>query len=404
MTLSYGLIYFMHTHTTRYHSLRIILYVLYLAPAAYGMRTHGLSIDQITHPNHSATNQELANTTAEHIDQFLASHTFPEARVDTDLAIEFLKEDDSTQETDEHLSDTDMDNESRKEAQQAMARMARLPSTQYARHTRTTTHTTSTFFLSKNETTQEEQSTTLQQTTLCEHLSQDAFRIANACNNSWTRSSTTCLCVVLRNRQHYARKFVFHNRNNQASLPTSMRKKAAELRYEVGDSDAGHAEVQLIRFLLQRTQQSPHGNRYTHILGMGCNRLHCKECDCLFKLFLGKNYHENFTAAMKKNSGDEAMPIIEVLPPTIQPQGISMVIPEVAYTFVSVHKQAAIQNKYTPLYRLSTFMKTAINEKSNLPLPHFSKDRFNVKKEEEDKKDNKRRRSQTAVHPAGGEE
>ncbi len=45
-----------------------------------------------------------------------------------------------------------------------------------------------------------------------------------------------------------------------------------------------------------------------HILGIGCSRLHCKECDSLLKLGLGKDYYK-FTATMKLEAPSPQVPI-----------------------------------------------------------------------------------------------
>jgi hypothetical protein len=118
---------------------------------------------------------------------------------------------------------------------------------------------------------------------LSSKLAKDAFRIANAHGHRRTRESTTCLCVTLRDEKKYAKKFVFHNGSDK--MKDSMANVAHTLCYSIRTGYQAHAEVEFIEFLLHRSKQNK--NRYTHILGMGCSRPHCEECDCQFKLYLG---------------------------------------------------------------------------------------------------------------------
>jgi hypothetical protein len=87
--------------------------------------------------------------------------------------------------------------------------------------------------------------------------------------------------------------------------------QAESMNYGIRNVHRAHAEAQFLDFLLYRvrerareesaTEKTKH-LRYTHILGMGCSRQHCQECNALLKLFLGKNYYP-YTAAMRRVLG-----------------------------------------------------------------------------------------------------
>jgi hypothetical protein len=210
---------------------------------------------------------------------------------------------------------------------------------------------------------------------LSSKLAKDAFRIANAHKHARTRDPTTCLCVVLRDKERYAKKFVFHN--GPEAMHKSMNDKAVDLNYAARTGYQAHAEVEFIEFLLHRYKQNK--ERYTHILGMGCSRQHCKECDCLLQLFLGKNCHE-FIAAMQKEAVLEpktSTPTIEELSQE-EGDGVKMTVPEESQVFKVVHKEEAIQDKTYPNYRLSEDMQQEIRNKASLPDLNFSDGRFQI--------------------------
>ena len=54
---------------------------------------------------------------------------------------------------------------------------------------------------------------------------------------------------------------------------------------------------------------------YTHLVGMGCRKPHCAECDCLFRLILGKNYG-TIPAAVKACGDPPLVAIIHSEPPS----------------------------------------------------------------------------------------
>ena len=149
-----------------------------------------------------------------------------------------------------------------------------------------------------------------------------------------------------------------------------MAKKAQELRYGIRTGYQAHAEAEFIQFLLQREQQNE--ERYTHILGVGCSRMHCRECDALLQLFLGKGYHR-FTAAAK---------IEERTPPVISNTESGCVIrSEVKASWVYEKEAVSQSSSRSQRYYLSRPLRSHINKKTGFDI-NFSTDRFVVKEEE----------------------
>lgn len=133
-------------------------------------------------------------------------------------------------------------------------------------------------------------------------LANDAKKIHEAVHSSQSRGGTTILCVALVDANGHVRKFSFCN--HQGSMPLGCFHKAKELGYDEGSMDKEqaqrhiHAEVQFLEFLYTRNATQ---ERYTHLLGMGCSRQHCKECDGVLRLILGNTYRD-FTAAADNES------------------------------------------------------------------------------------------------------
>jgi hypothetical protein len=119
-------------------------------------------------------------------------------------------------------------------------------------------------------------------------LAEEAVEINAAESNAGKKSGTTIFCVALMDRYHYVKKFAFCNSDNKP-MPPDMRKKAVELGYDVIKADQSHAEGQFVQFLCDR--ECRHKGLYTHIVGMGCDRQHCDQCDCLLRLVLGTDYY-----------------------------------------------------------------------------------------------------------------
>ena len=202
---------------------------------------------------------------------------------------------------------------------------------------------------------------------LCEKLARDACHMANAHTSAITRSATTCLCVVLRDIDGRANKFVFHN--GKEKMNTTMAQKAEKLKYAIRTGYQAHAEAAFIQFLLQREQQN--AERYTHILGMGCSRRHCKECDYLMKLSLGKQY-PRFTAAM---CAEALLPVV-----TNVEDGCD-IRPKEHATLVHENNAVKTDGRRSDLYYLPKVLQEYICKKVALALD-FSSDRFTIKNEE----------------------
>lgn len=79
---------------------------------------------------------------------------------------------------------------------------------------------------------------------LCVKLARDAFKIANTHTSHRTRESTTCLCIVLRDREENTRKFMFHNGERVAP---SIKNEEGKLGYS-SIRYKGHAEAQFVNF------------------------------------------------------------------------------------------------------------------------------------------------------------
>jgi hypothetical protein len=331
--------------------------------AVYGVEVSGLSIKQnvqgatLVHPDSPVVR----------LDELLGKYPFLEAHIDEKVEILFSGEDSSSQGSDSELTDTDKESERAddQEAQSGWGRFALNTSPNKNDSKRT-------YFLQKEDGIGTDPSSFTMN--LCSKLAKDALCIANAHKHARTRESTTCLCVVLRDKDKHAKKFVFHNGSDKMN-PT-MKGKAQELDYAVRTGYQAHAEAEFMQFLLQRIQQN--SGRYTHILGMGCSRPHCKECNCLWKLFLGSNYHK-FTAAMKKEASDSevVMPIIKELSQE-EGDGIRVTVPEESQVFKVVHEEEAVQDKNYGKYRLSEVLKDHIKLKTNCQSLDFSDERFKI--------------------------
>ncbi|MEM9981791.1 MAG: hypothetical protein AAF734_04785 [Bacteroidota bacterium] len=113
----------------------------------------------------------------------------------------------------------------------------------------------------------------------------DAFEIWSQLTEK-ARQGTTVQCVDLKTRHASVKKFCF---TNNLTIPRKIFDKATELGYDLAATEGGHAEVQLIQFLCDRAKK--HGDYYTDVVAMGCNRKHCARCDVFLQLFLGKSYH-----------------------------------------------------------------------------------------------------------------
>jgi hypothetical protein len=128
-------------------------------------------------------------------------------------------------------------------------------------------------------------------------LAMEAKEILEAEDNSVTRDKTAVFCVALRNKQSYCKKFAFHS--GEKAMGPNMFRTAENLGYDVIQAEQSHAEGQFLQFLRKRR------GHYTHIMGMGCSKKHCAECDCLMSFLLGEGY-STFTAAVNDGKGKGA--------------------------------------------------------------------------------------------------
>jgi hypothetical protein len=334
------------------------------------LQLRGLNIEHLLVPNASNPGAAVP-ADEEYLDGMLRSVTFPDAIIEEKVLTILTEHPTECSDTDESVE------EARKDSQGIRFPVSKFTS-EYVGYS-------SKIWLRSSEIRHEDQ--TLAQITenLCRKLAKDAFCIANAHPNARTRESTTCLCVVLRDEEKRAKKLVFHNSNNK--MQPRMRAKAEELMYGIRNAHIAHAEAQFIDFLLYRAKQraaeikregQTKHPRYTHILGMGCSKKHCQECDTLCKLFLGEGYVA-CTSASSQLSGseqDEQMPLIET---TTQEVGVDLAMTTVQKYQVAFQGAAVRSgNQRSPNYRVSSAFQASICEKSALPL-NFSAARFNIR-------------------------
>lgn len=326
--------------------------------AVYGIDVSGLSIQSIAAPLYDATytGNYKNNKGLEHLNDILRdSHYRPNEGVGVSIS---LLEDDII----DSESSTDTDEEGRLENNEEKQSGAWISFAMNNTELESTAKNSTQYKLSKNEVNTNQGSFT---ENLCSKLARDTYHIANAHTSPFTRSATTCLCVVLRDQSGYAKKFVFHNGKDK--MGASMAQKAEELKYAI--RTGAHAEAEFIQFLLQRNQQNV--ARYTHVLGIGCSRKHCIECDCLLKLFLGKTYYM-FTAAMRE---EHALPVV-----TDTEKGCNTcpkIHAELIYRSNAINKDGKRSNRYY----LPQVLQEHIKEKVALDLD-FSADRFKIEDEE----------------------
>jgi uncharacterized membrane protein YkoI len=231
-----------------------------------------------------------------------------------------------------------------------------------------------------------EQDLPLRTTTLCRELALDACEMANSHKSEGTRERTTCLCVVLWNsHDNYGRRLAFCN---GIAFPSHVKKFNTENKkddhlygkYQLVDNKpsnntGGHAETKLIDFLLNCKK------RYTHLLGVGCSRPHCKECDVLFQVLLGCDYHQ-FTAAMKKTTSNDVAPTFE----RNEDNKLNMKIAQEQHTFEVQEGKTAVRthSSTSDMYPLSKAIREEIQLQSkalNDPNVYVFGDRLNTKME-----------------------
>ncbi len=347
--------------------LRFLLIIWVLGCHAYGIEVElrGLNIEQILAPSATKSNVEVPENTT-HFDVMLQHYPFSASIIDEQVVV-------TMPESPAQLSDTDQSIEEEKQEMLGslpikFASKFNVDQSQIPLKASEIDHSQPPDQIIRD---------------LCFKLSQDAFRIANAHKSARTREATTRLCIILRDEEQCAKKLVFHNSTGE--MQSSMRQKANDLGYGIRNAHLAHAEVQLIDFLVHRAQQRANEMektgqavkpRYTHILGMGCSRKHCQECNALCKLFLGKNYSQ-FTAATSKLKGHESIPVVEALAQEDEAD-LKMTIPAAVQRFKVVTKEEAIRNgnNKSTNYRLTEKVQKCIQGKCGLTLD-FTNPRFN---------------------------
>ncbi len=349
------------------HIGRFLLLFVVLAHDSRGveLQLRGLNIEQLLVPNTSNSAVKVP-VEARHLDDMLQPCIFPAATIDEEVTVILT----------EHLTEHSDTDESIKEEEKEI-KFSFLKFTSKYSGDRLKTR------LRPSEIDQNRRPGQITED-LCRQLAKDAFRIANAHHNARTREATTCLCVVLRDEDQGAKKLVFHNSTDE--MQPSMRAKANELMYGIRNAHLAHAEAQFIDFLLYRARQRKdeieHEKKarhpsYTHILGMGCSRNHCQECDALCKLFLGEGYTAH-TSALSELSSSKQIPSIETMP---QEEGadLTMTIPVQKYQVAFQGAAVRSGGQHSANYRLSERLQASIRGKSSLVHLDFSALRFHVR-------------------------
>ena len=377
----------MHTYFRCYFC-TLFLFV-FLAPSAYCVRFQGLELDLISRlapdTNSSTTAPDVDEAkSVQYLDELFRDYSFYDTAT---KSIDIILGTDNL--TEASLSDTDNEKipkQIRRIQEKSISREAQKVGTYNASRTpprrkkrdiggqsveRLPYNAKNNYLQEKEVKVSNEESMTRK--LLCTKLAKDALDISIMHHSARTRDATTCLCVVLVDKHRRAKKFVFHNKDG--SLQRTMREKAEELGYDIINAEQAHAAGEFMQFLLGRKQESP--GRYTHILGMGCSRPHCAECDSLLKLFLGQEYNK-FTAAMCVASA-----VVPSLP-TVEKQEESVLVTFPALTYTAAGKSDAIEKKRHDNYYLSDYLKEALQVSCKLRDLKFGS-RFTKKNESVEK-------------------
>jgi hypothetical protein len=219
-------------------------------------------------------------------------------------------------------------------------------------------------------------------------LSLDARIILDADQSERSKNSTAILCVVLRDQSGCLKKFVFHNGQEAMSGPN--RTMAHELGYDIIQAEQSHAEGQFLQFLHKRNRERP--GHYTHIVGMGCSKKHCAECNAFLELLIGPNFHD-ITASIdhgKAQAVTNPSPI--PLNYELKQEGNGIFSYSVNFMrglyFNIVEKKQAIDaaNQLYDRYYLPESSKKKIkeltgNENLDLSASRFSKEEMNIKQQ-----------------------
>ncbi len=147
-----------------------------------------------------------------------------------------------------------------------------------------------------------------------------------------------------------------------------MRKKASHLKYHIIHAEHAHAEGEFVQFLLKRNTKEE-AETYTHVIGMGCSRQHCPECNCLLKLALGESYY-NFTASLSDNR-DEKEQVEVKLSPDIENQ--VLIDRSCQGTVPILYGANASSSKYFRQFSLKKMLSTWIGTITNIQIPNMER-------------------------------
>lgn len=128
--------------------------------------------------------------------------------------------------------------------------------------------------------------------TLRHRLSEDALYMVNKLQGR-NRRYTTYICVALKEENHIKR-FVFHN-GERSDIGEEICIAVKERGYHLVQAERAHAEGQFLQYIFQEA------GKYSHVIGIGCSRLYCPECDCLLSLLLGATWRSIASAATRSD-------------------------------------------------------------------------------------------------------
>ena len=202
----------------------LLFYLLNPITAVYGIEVHGLNITKIGAPLYSYSPSDSPKR-ADYIDEILKDLFYNRMIWSHNVTVSLVERDISNPESGSELTNTDLESigiekevvtESQKASSNKIFSFAlnTPPNRNDSRKEN---------LLRDNEVNTDENKFTKH---LCKKLAKDALQIAHAHPNAITRSATTCLCVVLRDKDGYAKKFVFHNGKDKMS--NTMEQKAQE--------------------------------------------------------------------------------------------------------------------------------------------------------------------------------
>lgn len=186
----------------------------------------------------------------------------------------------------------------------------------------------------------------------------DALEIWS-CLASIQQKQTTVLCVDLRTKHNHIKRFCFFS--GESSIALSTQKKAENLKYDVIKTKGGHAELQLIQFLCDRSIKHP--GYYEHIVAMGCSRLHCKRCDVMMRLFLGESYMSVTAATPASLPLESRRPYYQRLEEEFMSSNVIAAIEGVRTQRSILMGEEAISNEVTPHFYLNEAIRYFLKQR-----------------------------------------